>query len=90
MSARKVIRVFITRLGVNIVEAIPARRKIDRNERRAESLRALSTGDRGWGRVRNIVDYGTFIWGASTGRQPCLLPKRQMLDEGHGLSSRLR
>jgi hypothetical protein len=33
----------------------------DRKERRAEFLRALSTGDRVWGRVRNIVDYGAFI-----------------------------
>jgi polyribonucleotide nucleotidyltransferase len=33
----------------------------DRNERRAEFLRALSAGDRVWGRVRNIVDYGAFI-----------------------------
>jgi hypothetical protein len=33
----------------------------DRNERRAEFLRALSAGDRIWGRVCNIVDYGAFI-----------------------------
>jgi hypothetical protein len=33
----------------------------DRNEKRAEFLRALSAGDRIWGRVRNIVDYGAFI-----------------------------
>ena len=33
----------------------------NRNERRAEFLRALSAGDRAWGRVRNIVDYGAFI-----------------------------
>jgi hypothetical protein len=33
----------------------------DRNERRAAFLQALSAGDRLWGRVRNIVDYGAFI-----------------------------
>jgi hypothetical protein len=33
----------------------------DRKERRAEFLRALSAGDKVWGRVRNIVDYGAFI-----------------------------
>ena len=32
-----------------------------RNEKRAEFLRALSAGDRIWGRVRNIVDYGAFV-----------------------------
>ena len=31
------------------------------NEKRAEFLRALNAGDRLWGRVRNIVDYGAFI-----------------------------
>jgi polyribonucleotide nucleotidyltransferase len=33
----------------------------DRNEKRAEFLRALSAGDRIRGRVRKIVDYGAFI-----------------------------
>jgi len=33
----------------------------DQNEKRAELLRALNAGDRLWGRVRNIVDYGAFI-----------------------------
>lgn len=32
-----------------------------RNEKRAEFLRASSVGDRIWGLVRNIVDYGAFI-----------------------------
>ena len=33
----------------------------DWNQRRAEFLRELRVGDRVWGRVRNIVDYGAFI-----------------------------
>jgi transcriptional accessory protein Tex/SPT6 len=33
----------------------------DRNEKRLEFLRGLSAGDKVWGRVRNIVDYGAFI-----------------------------
>ncbi len=32
-----------------------------RNGRRAEFLRGLSAGDRVWGRVRTIVDYGAFV-----------------------------
>ena len=33
----------------------------DRNEKKAEFLRALTAGDRISGRVRNVVDYGAFI-----------------------------
>ena len=32
-----------------------------RAKTQAEFLRALSVGDRVWGRVRSIVDYGAFI-----------------------------
>jgi translation initiation factor IF-1 len=77
LSIRQLIRLFVETRAIASTSRLRKREKAnsrnlaskenglddnsDRNEKRAEFLRALSAGDRILGRVGNIVDYGAFI-----------------------------